>query len=92
MFSASLHALVMCYYDTPTSEFAFDELIWIESGSNPPPDVDQVDRDRFDVDSSADRIDVDRIRIRCGSVCKCGQALRVLDSSIERIALKSFES
>ena len=37
--------------------------------------MDQVDRDRFDVDSSADRIDVDRIRIRCGSVCKCGQAL-----------------
>ena len=26
------------------------------------------------MDSSADRIDVDRIRIRCGSVCKCGQA------------------
>ena len=29
------------------------------------------------MDSSADRIDVDRIRIRCGSVCKCGQAFRV---------------
>ena len=26
--------------------------------------MDQVDRDRLDVDSSADRIDVDRIRIR----------------------------
>ena len=60
LFSASLHTLVMWYYDTPTSEFAFDELIWIESGSNPPPDVDQVDRDRFDVDSSVDRIDVRR--------------------------------
>ena len=39
--------------------------------------MDQVDRDRFDVDSSADRIDVDRIRIRCGSVCKCGQAFKL---------------
>ena len=26
-----------------------------------------------------DRIDVDRIRIRCGSVYKCGQALRVCE-------------
>ena len=41
--------------------------------------MDQVDRDHFEVDSSADRIDVDRIRIRCGSdVDPCASADRPL--------------